>query len=674
MKQLQQQYEKNKNRIENFLFPILLMFYPLIGVNRGLDVSDTIYSLANFQFFGEMNGTWMVATFLSNAIGNALMRLPFGNTLLGMYFYTKLIQSALAVIAYFCLRRRVGALATFLGECIALGLCWCPSVILYNYLSYFFMTVGAILLVTAVRERYFEKTESGRRATCLYLAAGLCLGLNIAVRMPNVVQAAFILVVWYGAFLSKQMKNRLAVAVKDTLLCLAGYVAGFGMPFIAICLKYGVQAYPDMITTMFAMTQKATDYKPAAMLTGMFGDYFVGGFWMLFALLCAGAFAFGLHFVQKWTKAWKKGHVMLLVAYGFVLLILLRFYWGRGMFSFRYFEYSSMYYPATLFLLLAIGMAIYSMVARKRGPEEKVFALLVLVQIFVTPLGSNNALYPIINAMFLVAPFVLGNLLHGNQLHENHLQSAFCPEGSAHDNSAYGKPMPEKAQSPAANADKRTDIKYAMWITSLFIAMFVCIQSVGFHICFTFQDGIYGEKRDTTIQTPGKVRGIYTGSDNGALLEELTVYAGSSGFAGRQLITYGEIPGMGYLLDMPSALSTFWPDLDSYRLVEFDRDMEIVESRMQGYSDADEKMVTGTANNVDADTKMEEPVIILTSPIAAYVGEDADGMNWFGTDREALDQDEKLQKIISFMKKYAYEETFCNGRYAVYEIMNEKKD
>lgn len=35
------------------------------------------------------------------------------------------------------------------------------------------------------------------------LLAGICLGANVAVRMPNVVQAAFILALWYGAWSKK---------------------------------------------------------------------------------------------------------------------------------------------------------------------------------------------------------------------------------------------------------------------------------------------------------------------------------------------------------------------------------------------------------------------------------------------------------------------------------------
>ena len=60
------------------------------------------------------------------------------------------------------------------------------------------------------------------------------------------------------------------------------------------------------------------------------------------------------------------------------------------------------------------------------------------------------------------------------------------------------------------------------------------------------------------------------------------------------------------------------------------------------------------------------PVVIVSSSIAAYLNEDADGMNWFGVEKEKLDQDEKLQILGEYMKAHSYREGFSNARYVVY--------
>ena len=653
MKQITKIYGRYRKYIENIMFPMILLIYPLLKINQGIDVSDTTYSLANFQYFGSMEGTWMVATFLANAVGSLLMHLPWGDTLLGMYFYTALLQSVIALAVYLGLRKKLPAPVLFLGEFMALSLCWCPSTILYNYLTYLLMTVGVLLLYcgilqdrTAVMATYLSEDKAAEdkvtvqragiksKPLWLYIAAGICLGANVAVRMPNVVQMAFIVVVWYGAALVCHRQNVLLtakdggkeavlqrranrqtawkLAVSDTLWCILGYAIGFGIPLTAICVKYGIDAYPAMVQTMFAMTEKAVDYKPVSMVTGMFGDYFTGLYWLFFAGICIAA---GWLLMKVQRALFPENDVirsLCRLAYVVILAALLRFYWGRGMFSFRYYEYSSMYYPTVLLLLVAIAAAVYCLLRKKVCAEQKFLAMTVLVQIFVTPLGSNNNLYPIINNLFLVIPFLLWV--------------------------AYDWSLTDREQ---------TTFGFVWKAPLVMLLLFVFVQGIGFHQSFVFQDGVQGEKRTMCITSPAKAANVYTGQDNGELLQELAVFVKEQNLNGRDLITYGELPGLGYLLDMPSALSTFWPDLDSYRMVEYERDMVQIETNMKEEND-------------------ETPVIILASPVAAYLSEDADGMNWFDVDREAMDQDEKLQMLGEFMEQYGYREAFCNARYAVY--------
>lgn len=592
MKNVVTVYQKYQNFIERIVFPIVLLLYPLLGIRQGIDVADTTYSLANFQYFGSMDGTWMVATFLANVLGSLLMHLPYGDTLLGMYCYTALLQSVTALMVYEAFRRgdrsagRMPAPLVFAGEFLALGLCWCPSTILYNYLTYLLMAAGILLLYRGILKEDWR----------CYIAAGVCLGANVAVRMPNVVQAACIVALWYGTAVCGRTCRQ---AVRDTLWCMAGYAVGFGIPLAAICVKYGIGAYPAMVQTMFAMTEKATDYKPTAMLTGMLGDYATGLYWMIFAVICmvGGLVLFTL--LRKLFPGKKGATILGGAVYTAVLLVLLRFYWGRGVFHFLYYDFGSIYYPAVLFLLVAIYMAVYCLCRKGVRPEQKILAVLVLVQILVTPLGGNNQLYPIINNLFIAAPFVLW---------------------VAYDRLAG-------------------DWKLTAGLPFCLIVVFLLVQSVGFHLHFSFQDGRNGEARDTVLTEPVKVAGIYTNQDNAAWLAELAEYVRQAQLTGREVILYGEVPGLGYLLDMPPALSTFWPDLDSYRMVEYERDMALLE---------------------------EPPVVIVSSAVAAYLNEDADGMNWFGVDREKLDQDEKLQLLEAYMQAHSYQEGFGNARYAVY--------
>ena len=633
--------------IENGLFIILLAFWPLIHVGQGLDVADAAYSLGNFQYFTSAKGSWQIATYLANALGWLLMQLPQGGTMAGMNLYTGLLVSVTAVCCYLALRKKMSAVTAFAGEMLAVSLCWCPTVILYHYLSYCLMILGAWLL-------YRGCLCSGRRKPRWLLAAGFCLGANIAVRMPNVVQAAFILVLWYSAFLQKETLRDTA---RDTLYCLAGYAAGFAVPFAAICAQYGAGAYPDMVRSMFAMTDQATDYKPTSMVSGMLADYGRGLYWLAFAAVCLAVLyavcslcrALAVREVQRAAakapdgaqrgdretpfvcgRLWMWAAALACLC---VWGVLLRFYWGRGMFHFQYWnhDYRSFYWWAVFFLLAGIAGALWLLADRGSAAQDKTLALLVLLQIFLTPLGSNNRLMPMINNLFLAAPFTL-----------------WCGQRLWR--------MAASGQSGGADGVGREGIERRIgclpWQTMILVfGVMFSIQCVGFHQGFVFGDGIWGEPRDVCVDEPLKAKGIYTNRENAECLGQLSAYVRDEGLSGRKVILYGEIPGISYLLDLPCAISTAWPDLDSYRMETFRRDMAEVEARM------DE----------------ERPVVIVSAGIAdycdmaAHYGGNAEARGTLDADYARYAADLKLGALLRFLADHGYKETYTNARYAVYE-------
>ena len=620
------------NYIENVFFIVILAFYPLIHINQGLDVADTTYSLGNFQYFDSADGTWMVATYMANVLGHALTGFPRGNTMIGMQFYTGLIVSVLAVFFYLMLRRKMPSIIAFAGEMLAISLCWCPTVILYNYLTYFLMGIGGWLLYLGCFQ-----VEGNRRRKWYLVIAGLCLGANIMVRMPNVVQASFILVLWYSAFLQKKVWR---TVVRDTLYCLAGYLLGFAVPFAAVCMRYGTEAYPEMVWNMFAMTDQAVDYKPASMITHILNDYEHGLYWLFFAAVCMMVLysVYICCYMLNRGKARKTAAgqsaktteqicvwLFCLFCVG-VWCVLIRFYWGRGMFHFRYYyyDYVCMYWWAVLFLLTGIAGALWMLIGHGISAEDRTLALFVLLQILLTPLGSNNGLAPIINNLFIAAPFIIWCVYRWFRLADGDCQAL--------DTSLYGKLKRNIGQLP--------------WQSMLLIfGIMLCVQSTGFHWEFVFGDGVWGEVRDTFVAEPPKAEGIYTNRENAECLSDLVVYARENRLIGKQVILYGEIPGISYLLGMPGAISTTWPDLDSYRMSQFEEDIKTVINRMEE----------------------ERPVVIVSSGVAAYYTEDAEAYEWFGVNPEDYGTDRKMEMLRQFLTDYDYQETFSNMRYVVYE-------
>lgn len=494
---------------EKTVFPLLLLVYPLLLINQGIDISDTTYSLGYYRFMDSMDITWVLATYLSNVTGALLMKLPMGGTLLGMNLYTGLIAAAIALICYYGISKWMPAWIVFIGEVIALSLCWCPTTTLYNYLTYLLFAAGSLLLYKALC------SDQG----IYYLLAGVCLGLNVMVRFSNLAEAALIIAVWYAGW---QNRDKPAAVARKTGLCLAGYLAGFLSVLLLIGIQYGFASFGGMIGSLFSMTEEASDYTLTGMLAATADAYLVGIKWMAYMLPCMGAGM--VMFLLKKGKYEKIKKIL----YGIGILILLRFYWGQGMFSFRYYNEGCIFQWMMLFLILSVlcciaGITGYAAESR----NERILAVTVLIILLITPLGSNNYTYQNMNNLFLAAPYTLW----------------VC----------YRIWLKKKGK-----------ILNFPWLAfmALIISM-TFIQGIGFGVTYVFRDGIYGEPRDTRVENSPVLKGMYTTAGNAESLSELIAFCESSKVTEEPVLLWGNAPGLSYILDVPSAIFTTWPEIPS---------------------------------------------------------------------------------------------------------------
>ena len=193
---------------ERFVFPLVLLLWPLATANQGINIQDTTYSLGNFRFLGDgVESTWFFATFLANEVGRLLSSLPVGSTMIGMNLATGLLISLTALAVYFGCRRIFPGWMLFLGEFLAESLCWCPSVILYNTLTYLLLTLACVFLFLAV--------NATLQGPGWYILAGICLGLNVLVRLSNLTQAVLIVAVWFSFALRRNRHGRAVRAVLE---------------------------------------------------------------------------------------------------------------------------------------------------------------------------------------------------------------------------------------------------------------------------------------------------------------------------------------------------------------------------------------------------------------------------------------------------------------------------
>lgn len=601
--------KEGREKILYIVFLVVLVIYPLRNIRLGAELTDGAYSAGNYVFLEHMNPMWLFATYLGNVTGKFFTGLPGGETLVGLRFYTAFVVGATAVILYLFFTKvvRMGSTAAFLGEILAISLCWCPTTILYNYLTYFFFNAGIVVLYLGlVREK-----------RVLLFGAGILLGMNVFVRFPNLTEAALICSLWYyGVLQRKRFKD----VLQETGICLAGYAAGMGVVLLSITAKYGLDEYITGIERLMQMPAEASDYSALSMVLTVLYDYKFSAKWLIHMLLLVGAGCLVSFLAGRLRKGSgpKKGTAALgkLFFLGGIL-VLFRWWYAIGVFNVKYYTYESMFQWVAVFLILVIVAGIYVLFSEKWTRNEKLLASMVLILIAVTPLGSNNHLYPNMNNMFIVFP--AGFLFFGR----------------------LWKKAWEYDALPGGREGRKVSLFPARSMLAAFLAA-VTFQSLLFGMVFTFRDGMNGEKRDTEIEKNAVLKGIVTNAPLAEAIEGLTEYVESERLSDKSVILYGQIPAVSYFLDMPPAISTSWPDLASYNYAVLEEDMEKLRQ------DSSES---------------GRPLIVLgrKGPEQWIRGEEISE-----EDRKRYMLNEKWEMIYDYMVEEGYEKGYENEMFVVY--------
>ena len=552
---------------------IVLALLPFLHVNSGVEFTDTGYSLGNYEHFAEAEGTWALATFLSNVTGWLFTKLPFGHTMLGMQIYCNAFLSVLLVVSFLKVKEYFPARYVFVGEILAWALCWCPRVILYNYMTYFFLTVGCLTLLQAMKS---QKKK-------YFFVAGILLGISLFVRFSNLTQAALIVVVIYDAILRKKK-------VKSTLqtvgICIAGYFTAVVVVLGGIALFYGGGEYFTMIHNLFAMKNTESTYSMASMIIEPLRAYMDQLKWLWVFPVAAGIGTL----IYKFCK---KPVIKYIFSASFLagLLAIVLYYYKIAVFWRNYNDYHSFRFWAVGFVVFTLGLAAYIILSKRTKQIEKLYACMVIVIIGITPLGSNNALYPVYNNLFLVAPF------------------AFA-EGMKH----IGR--------------RKSELLWPAKITLTVMCAVFMLQSLLFGWTFTFRDAGFTTGIDTVITENRVLKGMRTTSERARQIEELSAYVYENDLCGREVLLYGEIPFAVYALEMPSALSSSWADLDT--------------------------VLNRTGMQTEMENMESKPVVIIAADYYEDLLHHPDTEN------------EKALLVAEYLQTNAYAETFRNDKFVVY--------
>lgn len=507
--------DKNEKLIKYVVFPVLIMLFALLKVNKGINLADNTYSLGNYRFFTTSEGTWFLLTFISNVVGYLMSLLPFGNTMLGMNIYSSFLVGGLGIIGYRFFITKMPYWLAFLSQIVAVGMCWAPKTILYHYLTYFLFTFGAILLFRGL---------AGCRNKCLYMA-GVILGINALVRFPNNGLEVLLVIplIYYGIITHTLPKE----IFKNIGRCLAGYLSGLAFAIILMVFRYGMNSLPQLILGVVGISNSASDYTFGQMIISILDAYLHGARWALYLVVCAlMGIPFFLLFEGKLMKIRKVFYVLCIAFLFFVL-----YKWG--MFNFKYYQKEAALSWGVVFLLMSICVDIWVIATKQINHDWKLISAISLVTIIITPLGSNNYVWPLLNCLFLVAPVTFWMLYRFIIWGREYLD--------------YSNKVPLYG------------IK-AMIAATLTI---FSIQAIGIGAFYVFNEGEDGLKVNTVVYNNQILKGMKTTENKADALSSLSEFINAQSYNDKDLILYGNIPGLSYVLDKPSALNTTWSDLDS---------------------------------------------------------------------------------------------------------------
>ncbi|MBO5337478.1 MAG: hypothetical protein J6A94_10165 [Lachnospiraceae bacterium] len=641
--------EGNRSLYWKLLCSVILVFYPLRHIHWGIDFWDTGYNYANFQYMGfeHMDSMWVFSTYLANVVGNLLSKLPAAGSLVGMNFYTGLFVSGLAVAGFwFCTEKlQIPVWLAFVGEMVAISLCWCPTALLYNYMTYVFFLACVVLLYLGL----------SRKKKWYLFGAGICLGINVLVRFSNLPEAALIVGVWAYAVIEaledngawqrwhwkevgwkKVWQSAWKQIWQNTLWCLGGYLAALIVLFGYIQIRYGLDNYVDGILRLFAMTDNATDYKATSMIMGLVGTYVENLYWVIrigfFVVVGILLFVFGrlclenkvirkLRDESKIVSVVCKALEIGLKAGGVIIaVVMLWWLYEKGFCATEYTHYGAILWPGVTFLMLTMGIAVIRIFHPKCPKEEKLISGLLFLVVLLTSLGSNNKVYPSMNNLFVAAPYTLWEcwrfLTKVKEWRWKRLVASAFPVKT---------------------------------ILTAFLGLFL-FQSALFGVKFVFAEGTGILETSAMVENNEILKGVRMQPERAQWMEEATAYVKENNLQGREVLLYGELPALSYYLQMPSAFNP-WSDLRSYSLETMEQDMQEMEA------------------NMAADEAQRSVIIVEYKYVQFLEGGKAalEKLGLYEQQIQKIAEDEKWVLIRAFMEKYGYEKTYFNEKFSMYE-------
>ena len=594
------QISEGKKRIfENRIIPILLFFLSFYDFNKGVDLTDAGFSLSGFLYFKEMPGISAIPTFWSNVLGYFFTKLPLGDTWAGCLFYCTFIIAASVLVAYFFCKNYLDYRIVAVAEVFAIFYCWNPNSVLYDYLSFLLFEIAMIVLLKGIA------TEKNG----YYIAAGMLLGINTFVRLPNAAEIAAIVLVWFAGWYRKQ---KFGEVMRRTGICILGYLIGLAISVLAIFMKYDWADFIEAIEELLLESSTNIDYGMAYMLFKTLKVVWGYKAYVIYFLVIFVAGCMMVSVFQRVVGEKRSLKVLFFIVSSSIVIFSYVFFAKQyGLYDSNWMDFSSIIGLSCIFLFWGIMVSVVNLFLIPEL-ETKLFALLFLGMFYVMPLGSNNHIFLAIMNMYMLIPLVI---YHSVKLEKRIV--LFLEE--------------KELSGDVFKVPYR-----ALLYGSLLVIM---IQAAQFGTHYVFHD----ENISVIIEDGNRMRGMRTNPEKAGIVRHMIEFCEENDLTGKETIFYCNGPGLSFALELEPALSSTWIDWHATPAVQFEKEMKGVRS------------------------EKKKPLIILSPRYSMYYEEEWERLEQIGIDKNYIGSEEKWQILLNFMTDYGYDKIYENSWYVMYQ-------
>ena len=249
---------KNKDKLNNsavykvglILLWAILILWRIPFINKGIDYTDTGFSLTNYQNVFNGVGIQDIGTFLTRLIGGLVYYAAPASQLLVMRILYWILCVGIDAVAFLVFRKKI-------HPCAVLAI-----LIVYDFasfggealLSYYPLTKILLLSAIALLLTGIEKDKS-----ILIFLSGLLCGINVFIRLPNALFCMmFVGVIAYGVW-TKQEKKEIAIR---TLQYILGAVLGAVLVLIVVIIFMGfdgvINSFMEYVNLALGRTSSQT--------------------------------------------------------------------------------------------------------------------------------------------------------------------------------------------------------------------------------------------------------------------------------------------------------------------------------------------------------------------------------------------------------------------------------